>query len=115
MSRDKKISDKEFCGRLRETAGLYARTARAIRNQFDIPYTRQAVRQRAEKNIEELNDILDESFEVAEDGLHSIMRSKNERLRLEACKFQIKRRENVYDDKTPTSFEVTIIESNPNK
>jgi len=115
LSRDKKISDKEFFTILRENAGLYARTARAIRKQFDIGYTRQAVRQRAEKNIEELNDILDESFEVAEDGLHSIMRSKNERLRLEACKFQIKRRENVYDDKTPTSFEVTIIEGKNNK
>ena len=82
MSRDKKISDKEFFGILRENAGLYARTARAIRNQFDM---------------------------------HSIMRSKNERLRLEACKFQIKRRENVYDDKAPTSFEVTIIEGKNNK
>ena len=53
-----KVSEKEFWEILRENAGLYSRTARAIEKQFNVSYSRQAVKERAEKDMERLNDIL---------------------------------------------------------
>lgn len=87
--RTRKISDKEFFAILRENAGIYARTARAIEKQFNIKYTRQAVRQRAEQNPEELHDIREENIDVAEEGLHSLMRSKDEKTKLQAVKLYL--------------------------
>lgn len=89
MAKDKKISNKEFWALLRENAGLYARTARAIQKQFNISYTRQAVKIRAEGDREMLNDILDENIDVAEEGIHSLMRSKDERVKMQAVKFYL--------------------------
>ncbi|NDW11966.1 hypothetical protein D0T50_03560 [Bacteroides sp. 214] len=86
----KRLSDKEFWTVLRENAGLYARTARAITKIFGIPYTRQSVKARAEKKPELLDDILEENFDIAEEGLHSLMRSKNESVRFRAVEFFLK-------------------------
>lgn len=86
----KRLSDKEFLAILRENAGLYARTARAIRKQYDMPYSRQAVRDRAEKHPEVIADIDEENIDVAEEGLHSLMRSSNERVKLDSIKMYLK-------------------------
>jgi len=86
----RKITDKEFFAILRENAGLYARTARAIVAQFKIPYTRQAVRARAEKHPDVVADIEEENFDIAEEGLHSLMRSKAENVRFKSIEFFLK-------------------------
>lgn len=86
----KRLSDKEFWSILRENAGLYARTARAISKVFGMSYTRQSVKERAEKKPDLLNDILEENFDIAEEGLHSLMRSKNENIRFRAVEFFLK-------------------------
>jgi len=90
MPKIKKISDKEFLTILRENAGLFSRTARAIQKQFGIEYTRQAVRERALKHPEILKDIEEENIDIAEEGLHSLMRSKNETIRLKAVELFLK-------------------------
>jgi len=90
LAKNKKISDKEFLTILRENAGLFARTATAIQGQFDIEYSRQAVRTRALNFPEELDDIEEENIDVAEEGLHSLMQSENERMKLKAIEIFLK-------------------------
>lgn len=85
-----KLTDEQFFEILRENGGLYARTARAIRTQYGIRFTRQSVRTRALNNPDEVKDIEEENKDVAEEGLHSLMRSKNERVRLRAVELFLK-------------------------
>ena len=85
-----KISDKEFLTILRENAGLFSRTAKAIEKQFKIDYTRQAVRERALKFPEELIDIREQNIDVAEDGLFSLMKSDNDNVKMRAIELYLK-------------------------
>src|SRR6056297_1272605 len=85
-----KLSDKQFWDILRENGGLYARTARAIEKQFNIEYSRQAVRHRAEMKPELLEDILEQNTDIAEEGLFSLMRSSDARVRTSNIQFYLK-------------------------
>ena len=86
----KKITDEQFLSILRENAGLYARTAKAIEKQFGIQYSRQAVNQRAKSHPGELQDIREQNLDVAEEGLHTLMQSKNESVRLRSIELFLK-------------------------
>ena len=103
-----KIADEQFFAILRENAGLFARTARAIETQFGIKYSRQAVHLRAQKHPDILADIDEENLDIAEEGLYSIMRSKSETVRLDAVKFYIKHkgRKRGYVEKTETDIRI---------
>lgn len=90
MGKYKQISKKEFLAILRANAGLYARTAHAIEKQFGRKYTRQAVKKRAERYPEILADIQEQNIEIAEEGLHDVMRSPDERLKYKACEFYLR-------------------------
>lgn len=80
-----KLSDQEFLAFLRENAGIYARTARAINKAYpSLGYTRQSVRNRSAKFKEELEDIQEQNIDIAEEGLHSLMRSKSPQVQLKA-------------------------------
>lgn len=87
-----RISDNEFWTILRENVGLYSRTARAIAKTYNMPYSRQAVQSRAEKKPELLKDIQEENLDIAEEGLHSLMRSKNERIRFKSIELYLRTR-----------------------
>lgn len=87
--RVRKLTDTEFFTVLRENAGIYARTARAIEKQYGISYTRQSVKYRAEQNPDELKDIEEQNIDIAEEGLHSLMMSDNERIKLQAIKMYL--------------------------
>lgn len=89
-SKARKITDKQFWTVLRKNAGLYARTARAIEKEFGISYSRQAVRDRAEKNPDLLFDILEENIDIAEEGLHDLMRSALPNVKLKAIELFLK-------------------------
>jgi hypothetical protein len=90
MKKKRKISDTEFLTILRENAGLFSKTAKAIQNQFGIEYTRQAVRDRAQRFTDELEDITEETLDLAEEGLHSIIANSEDRVRLKAIEFFLK-------------------------
>jgi hypothetical protein len=61
-----KLTDEEFDAIYRENFGLCALTAKAIEKQYGIKYSRQAVRQRAEKYTEEdKNAMLEDLFDVS--------------------------------------------------
>lgn len=86
-----KLSDEEFLSILRENAGIYARTARAINKQFpSLGYTRQAVRQRAERFPEELADIQEQNVDIAEEGLHTLMLKGTPTLKLKSIDIFLK-------------------------
>ena len=86
----KKLTDKQFWTILREGAGIYGRTVRLIKKSYDIDISRQAVRERAKKRPDELKDIKEECVDIAEEGLHTLMRSKNESVRLKAVQLYLK-------------------------
>jgi hypothetical protein len=92
MSKNKLISNKEFWAMLRANGGLYARTARAIKEKFKLnDYARQTVRARALLRPDLLADIEEENIDIAEESLAQIMRSsKQESTRLDATKFYLK-------------------------
>jgi len=79
-----KLSHNEFWAVLRESAGIYARASRIAKREYGVDITRIAIRDRALKDPEQLDDIREESVDIAEEGLHALMRSKNEPIRLKA-------------------------------
>lgn len=81
------LSDKEFLNYLRENAGIPERTARKIREATGKPYSRQAAQKRIGNFPKELEDIQEQNIDVATEGLMSLMRSKDERIRLAAIKY----------------------------
>ena len=86
----RKLSDNEFLSALRKCSGIYSRTARYIEKVYEVSYSRQAVRDRAEKHPEEYADILEQNIDVAEEGLMALMKSKTEAVRLRASEMYLK-------------------------
>jgi hypothetical protein len=84
------LSDEEFFGILRENAGLFARTAKAISETYGIEYSRQAARQRALDKPEILADIEDESLDLAEGGMMDLVKSLDDDIKFKACQFVLK-------------------------
>ncbi len=70
--------------------GLFSRTARAIKMQYNIDYSRQAVRDRALKHKEVYDDIIEEGIDIGEENLHSLMRSRNENMKFKSTVFFLK-------------------------
>jgi len=61
-----KLTDEEFDEIYRENFGLCALTAKAIEKKYGIKYSRQAVRQRAEKYTQkEVDAMRDDLFDVS--------------------------------------------------
>lgn len=104
--KSRKVTQDEFFAILRENGGLYARTARAIESKFGVSYTRQAVKQRAERKPEVLQDIIEQNIDVAEEGLLTLMRTaRNENTKLQAIKLYLSTigRSRGYGDKLELS------------
>jgi len=87
-----KITSAEFWAVLRENGGVFQATADAISKEFNISYTRQAVRERALSKPKELRDIEERNVDVAETGIHSLMKSENESIKLKACDLLLKKK-----------------------
>lgn len=116
MGGARKISDQQFLSILRENAGLYARTANAIKKQFGISYSRQAVRAKAEKFPEEIADIEEENLDIAEEGLMTLMRKGSESTRMRAIEVFLKNkgRKRGYNEKTEIDLNIKEIPELPN-
>lgn len=97
----KKLTDEQFLSILRANMGLFSRTARAIKMQHNIEYSRQAVRERALKHKEIYDDIIEEGIDVGEENLHSLMRSKNENMKFKSTVFflRMKGKDRGYTDR----------------
>ena len=89
MGSIKKVTDKELWAALEANSGLLSRTARALEKKLGITYTRQAVKERAEKDMERLNDIREQQIDIAEDSLIKLIRSEDERVRFQAVKYYL--------------------------
>lgn len=87
---DYHLTDNEFFSILRENAGIFSRTAAAIREKYGIEYSRQAARDRALRQPELLADIEDEGVDVAEAGMKELMISIDEDIKFKACQFVLK-------------------------
>ena len=89
MGSIKKVTDKELWAALEANSGLLSRTARALEKKLGITYTRQAVKERAEKDMERLNDIREQQIDIAEDSLIKLIRSEDERVQFQAVKYYL--------------------------
>ena len=86
----RKITDKEFWSILRANGGVFARTARAISEKFDVDYSRQAVRDRASKKPAILADIEEQNTDLAEEVIFDLLLSEDERIKADVAKFYLK-------------------------
>lgn len=111
MARGKKLSDKDFWSILRKNRGLYARTARYIEKEFGVSYTRQAVRERAMMKPELYAEIVEESIDLAEEGLHDLMTSSLPNIKLNAIKLFLQSRgaDRGYAEKSNVNHDGKIV------
>lgn len=79
-----KLTKKQFIEILTKNAGLFNRTARHIEKEFGIKMSRQGVRERAMKYPEILAEIQENNIDIAEEGLHDLMRSKSPSIKFKA-------------------------------
>ena len=86
----KKLTDEQFLSILRENAGLYSQTAKAIERQFKIKYSRQAARERAEKFPKEVAEIEEHNLDCAEHGLHTLIKTSTGTVKLKALELLLK-------------------------
>lgn len=84
------IPDKQFWGILRQCAGNITECRDEILKQTGIQMSRQAVHQRATRQMEQLNDIRDEAVDAAEAGLMTLMKSKNQTIKIKAIELFLK-------------------------
>ena len=96
-----KLSHDEFWAGVRESAGLYSRSVRLFKREYGVDITRIAVRARALRDPEQLKDIREQNLDIAEEGLHSLMRTKNENVKLRAIELYLKHQggDRGWDDK----------------
>jgi hypothetical protein len=85
-----KVSDEQFLSILRENAGLFSLTAKAIEEKFKIKYSRQAVRERADRFKDILADIEEENLDIAEAGLKTLMSDEHTPTKLKAIELFLK-------------------------
>jgi hypothetical protein len=85
-----KITEEQFHETLIENQGKFARTAEAIKAKYGVHYSRQAVRERAQKYEEELRQFEIDFIELAEEALKQVMQDEdNPMARVKAATFVI--------------------------
>ncbi|HXG83183.1 MAG TPA: hypothetical protein VNI84_04060 [Pyrinomonadaceae bacterium] len=88
--KSRKITEAKFWAILRDNGGIFAQTSRAISAQIGTEYSRQAVRDRALKKPDELADIEEQNTDLAEEVLHQLLNSEDERIKADIAKFYLK-------------------------
>lgn len=110
-----KLSHDEFFGAVREAGGLYHVAVKLIKKYYKIDITRQAVRDRCLRHPEIMADINEENRDIAVEGLHSLLKSEDEKVKLGAVKYYLDNQGqelgfNVNNkDQQPTKLEIEII------
>lgn len=86
-----KISKEKFIHILRKNGGIYSHAAREISDKIGLKYSRQSVKERANKlSVDIMDDIEGENLDDAQSELFNLMKSQDERVRLDAIKFYLK-------------------------
>jgi hypothetical protein len=85
--RVRKVTEAQFWDAVRRAMGYQTRAARLIEAELGISYTRQAVKDRINKNPEKYQEILESFEEQAEEVMVScMMQSKDLRVKRQAAK-----------------------------
>lgn len=93
LNKTHKLSNAEFWTILRDNGGLFARTAKAIERKYKISFSRSAVKQRADTEPHLLNDIIEESLDIAEEGILFLMKQKGDiAVQLNAIKYYLNKK-----------------------
>jgi len=83
-----KLTDEEFLEILRLNSGLFSSTAKAIQRKYNIPYTRQAARDRARNHPEFLSEVEQENLESAHLSILQLLRqNKDLNIKFKAARF----------------------------
>ena len=83
-----KLNDEEFLAILRKNCGLFGPTAIAIQKKYKIPFSRQAVRDRANKYPELLQELQEEGIDQAHLTFLELMKqTKDPNIRFKAARF----------------------------
>src|SRR5690606_6932454 len=85
-----KITDEQFLEALKACAGIFVKTAKYIEDKYNITYSRQAVRSKAEKMKDELDQIRESNIDLAEATLFELMESFDDKTKLRAVEFYLK-------------------------
>ena len=110
-----KLSDEEFFAAVREAGGIYSRAVVLIKKKFGIDITRQSVRERCLSNPEIMQDIKEQNIDVALEGLHSLLKSDDEKVKLGAVKYYLNNQAKHLGfnegnkEQPPTKLEIEII------
>lgn len=110
-----KLSDDEFFSAVREAGGLYHVAMKLIKKNYKIDITRQAVRQRCLAHPEIMADIKDQNLDIALEGLHSLLKSDDEKVKLGAVKYYLDNQgkhlgfNEGNKEQPPTKLEIEII------
>ena len=86
-----KVDQSQFEEAIRKTGGLYSATAQYIKKKWKIDITRQAIKDRAEKNPELLEEVREASKDKAESVVFDIMTKSNDANRLKAATYYLDR------------------------
>lgn len=84
------LTKKEFEKALKINNGLYSRTADWIQFAYNIPYSRQAVKKRAEQNPRLLKSIRESVLDEAEASLNGLTQHVDPHIKFQAVKFMLK-------------------------
>jgi len=68
-----KLSDEDFLTILRENFGLFELTSQAIQKQYGITYSRQSVRERAQKYATEFYEMQEDMFDCGKSKIVACM------------------------------------------
>lgn len=105
------LSDAEFLQALTINSGVFVKTAKWIEDHYKIPYTRQAVRKRAQNFEAELEEIVEGVLDKAESALYGLFNCSNKRIRLQAVTWFLQRKgkERGYSTQLDINLQKTLI------
>jgi hypothetical protein len=110
-----KLSDEEFLNILQENGGLFSATAKAIQRKYKLRYSRQAVRERAQKHPEFLKELEEENIEKAHLTILDLMKQgKDLNIRFKAARFYVQTKgkaefNTIQEEKSHQEFKVQLI------
>ena len=86
-----KVTQHQFEEAIRKTGGLYSASVNYIKKKWGVDITRQAVKDRAEKSPELLNEVREAAKDKAESVVFDCMSDKNSTVKFKAATYYLDR------------------------